>query len=79
MQGRPKLGNERMVTVATRVEPAEVMRLRDLADECGMSLCGYLRELIRGELSRADRSNAAERVAVPALIHCAMTVSKVAA
>jgi len=45
-----------MVTVATRVEPNEVQRLRDLASECGMSLCGYMRELIRQELIRADRA-----------------------
>jgi len=59
MHGRPKLGKHRMVTVATRVEPDEVQRLRSLADECGMSLCGYMRELIRRELSRADRSEEA--------------------
>jgi len=56
MHGRPKLGKHRMVTVATRVEPEEVQRLRDLAAECGMSLCGYMRELIRQELIRADRA-----------------------
>ena len=56
MHGRPKLGKHRMVTVATRVEPNEVQRLRDLASECGMSLCGYMRELIRQELIRADRA-----------------------
>jgi hypothetical protein len=57
MHGRPKLGKHRMVTVATRVEPDEVQRLRDLADDCGMSLCGYMRELIRQELGRANREN----------------------
>ena len=56
MHGRPKLGKHRMVTVATRVEPDEVQHLRNLAEECGMSLCGYLRELIRKELSRAART-----------------------
>jgi hypothetical protein len=56
MHGRPKLGKHRMVTVATRVEPNEVQRLRDLAEECGMSVCGYMRELIRQELTRADRA-----------------------
>ena len=45
-----------MVTVATRVEPNEVERLKSLAQECNMSLCGYMRELIRKELSRAERS-----------------------
>ncbi len=57
MHGRPKLGKHRMVTVATRVEPDEVQRLRELADDCGMSLCGYMRELIRQELGRANREN----------------------
>ncbi len=56
MHGRPKLGKERMVTVATRVEPSEVQKLKSLADECGMSLCGYMRELVRTELCRADRT-----------------------
>jgi hypothetical protein len=56
MHGRPKLGKHRMVTVATRVEPNEVQRLRALAEECGMSVCGYMRELIRQELTRADRA-----------------------
>ena len=56
MHGRPKLGKHRMVTVATRVEPDEVQKLRSLADECGMSLCGYMRELIRVELVRAARN-----------------------
>jgi hypothetical protein len=55
MHGRPKLGKHRMVTVATCVEPDEVQMLRRLADECGMSLCGYMRELIRLELGRARR------------------------
>jgi len=57
MHGRPKLGKHRMITVATRVEPDEVQRLRDLAGECGLSLCGYLRELIRRELERAARTD----------------------
>lgn len=56
MHGRPKLGKHRMVTVATRVEPDEVEKLRALADECGLSLCGYMRELIRMELGRASRT-----------------------
>ena len=37
MHGRPKLGKHRMVTVATRVEPDELQKLRDLAEECGIS------------------------------------------
>lgn len=56
MHGRPKLGKYRMVTVATRVEPNEVEQLKKLAQECNMSLCGYLRELIRKELNRAERT-----------------------
>ncbi len=64
MHGRPKLGKHRMVTVATRVEPGEVQKLRILADECGMSLCGYLRELIRLELGRADRASKAHGAGV---------------
>jgi hypothetical protein len=53
MLGRPKLGRHRMVTVATRVEPDESQRLRQLANECGLSVCAYMRELVRRELSRA--------------------------
>jgi len=69
MHGRPKLGKHRMVTVATRVEPDEVQRLRDLADDCGMSLCGYMRELIRQELSRANRENEAQYEGSPAAVN----------
>lgn len=57
MHGRPKLGKHRMITVATRVEPDEVQQLRELAEECGLSLCGYMRELIRRELERAARTD----------------------
>jgi len=56
MLGRPKLGTHRMVTVATRVEPGEVQKLRDLANECGLSICAYMRELVRLELNRAERT-----------------------
>jgi hypothetical protein len=45
-----------MVTVATRIEPQEVERLKSLAGECQLSVCAYLRELIRMEIGRADRS-----------------------
>jgi hypothetical protein len=45
-----------MVTVATRVEPVELQRLRQLANECGLSVCAYVRELVRRELTRADRN-----------------------
>lgn len=58
MHGRPILGKHRMVTVATRIEPQEVDRLKRLAAECDMSVCAYLRDLIRLELGRADRAEA---------------------
>ena len=57
MHGRPMLGKHRMVTVATRVEPQEVETLKELAAECGLSVCGYLRDLIRLEIGRAQRTN----------------------
>jgi len=53
MYGRPMLGNQRMVTVATRIEPDELVKLKQLAAECDASLCAYLRDLIRLELTRA--------------------------
>ena len=56
MYGRPMLGKHRMVTVATRIEPDELGRLKQLAQECGLSVCGYLRDLVRLELARADRA-----------------------
>lgn len=55
MHGRPMLGKHRMVTVATRIEPQEVEKLRELSAECGISVCAYLRDLIRLELGRARR------------------------
>ena len=56
MHGRPMLGKHRMVTVATRIEPQEVDRLKELAAECDMSVCAYLRDLIRLEIGRAGRA-----------------------
>lgn len=56
MHGRPMLGKHRMVTVATRIEPQEVGKLKELAAECDISVCAYLRDLIRLELGRADRA-----------------------
>ena len=79
MHGRPKLGKERMVTVATRVEPIEVEKLKNLADECGMSLCGYMRELVRLELSRADRTISATSREVPMSLNGSAVAAKVAA
>lgn len=55
MYGRPMLGKHRMVTVATRIEPDELVQLKKLAQECGLSVCGYLRDLVRLELARAER------------------------
>lgn len=55
MHGRPMLGKHRMITVATRVEPQEVEKLKELAAECDLSVCAYLRDLIRLELGRAER------------------------
>ena len=55
MHGRPMLGKHRMVTVATRIEPQEIEKLKTLAGECGLSVCAYLRDLIRLELGRAER------------------------
>ena len=67
MYGRPMLGKHRMVTVATRVEPDELQKLKQQAGECGISVCAYLRDLIRLELVRADRSaNLSRRVTVAA-------------
>ena len=79
MHGRPKLGKHRMVTVATRVEPNEVQRLRDLAEECGMSLCGYMRELSRQELIRADRAEETHTKNVAAGRNGAASLSNVVA
>lgn len=56
MYGRPMLGKHRMVTVATRIEPDELGHLKRLALECGLSVCGYLRDLVRLELARAART-----------------------
>ena len=57
MNGRPTLGKTRMVTIGVRVEPTERQRLEELASECDLSLCAYLRQMIRMELARADRNN----------------------
>jgi len=55
MHGRPMLGKHRMVTVATRIEPQELEQLKTLAGECSLSVCAYLRDLVRLELGRAER------------------------
>jgi len=63
-----------MVTVATRVEPAEVQKLRQLANECGLSVCAYMRELVRLELGRAARNTHLQRDSIngnAGLIDCA--------
>jgi hypothetical protein len=56
MYGRPMLGKQKMVTVATRIEPDELQKLKQLAGECGISVCAYLRDLIRLEIVRAERA-----------------------
>ncbi len=53
-RGRPPIGKTRMVTIGVRVEPGERERLQELAAEKGLSLCAYLRELIRRELDTAQ-------------------------
>ena len=53
-RGRPPLGRTRMVTIGIRVEPTEREQLEALAAARGVSLCGYLRDLIRGELAADD-------------------------
>ena len=69
MYGRPMLGKHRMVTVATRIEPDELDHLKQLAQECGLSVCGYLRDLVRLELARADRAADSNRqAAAPAAL-----------
>lgn len=57
-RGRPPLGRTRMVTIGIRVEPTERRQLEALAAEQGKSLCGFLRDLIRGELAANDVPNA---------------------
>lgn len=56
-RGRPPLGRTRMVTIGIRVEPAEREQLESMAASQGKSLCGYLRDLIRGELAEDDERN----------------------
>ena len=63
MNGRPIIGSNRMVTIGVRVEPAERERLEELAQECGISLCAYIRDMIRLELARAARHDNASPVA----------------
>lgn len=60
-RGRPPLGRTRMVTIGIRVEPAEREQLEAMAAQQGKSLCGYLRDLIRGELAEDDVRNAPVR------------------
>ena len=56
VRGRPPIGKTRMVTVGVRVEPRERERLQELAAQQGLSLCAYLRELIRRDLQAAEGS-----------------------
>ena len=57
-RGRPPLGQTRMVTIGIRVEPQEREQLEELAAQQGKSLCGFLRDLIRGEIAKDDERNA---------------------
>lgn len=54
VRGRPPIGKTRMVTVGVRVEPGERERLQELAAQRGLSLCAYLRELVRRELAATE-------------------------
>ena len=49
------IGKHKMVTVTTRIDPDELQKLKQLASECGIRVCGYLRDLIRLEMTRANR------------------------
>lgn len=53
-RGRPPLGRTRMVTIGIRVEPTEREQLEAMAVAQGKSLCGFLRDLIRREMSADD-------------------------
>jgi hypothetical protein len=55
------LGKNRMVTVATRIEPDELEKLKQLARECDASVCAYLRDLVRLELTRSERAIQADQ------------------
>jgi len=47
-----------MVTVGVRIEPTERDRLEALAQAKGLSLCAYLRDLVRHELDENRGSSA---------------------
>ena len=55
MHDRRMLDKKRTVTVSTRIEPDELRQLKQLADECGICVCAYLRDLFRLEITRAGR------------------------
>ena len=41
--------------VGARIESYELTKLKALADDCGISISSYLRDLIRLEMKRAKR------------------------
>jgi predicted DNA-binding protein len=50
-----------MVTVGVRIEPTERDRLEALAQARGLSLCAYLRDLVRHELGENQTSDSPVR------------------
>ena len=63
-RGRPRLGSKRMVTVGVRIEPTERDRLEAMAQVRGLSLCAYLRDLVRHELGENQTSGSPVRACV---------------
>jgi predicted HicB family RNase H-like nuclease len=61
-RGRPPLGRTRMVTIGIRVEPAEREQLEARASEQGVSLCAYLRDVIRRELGQREADKTPLRI-----------------
>jgi len=49
-----------MVTVGVRIEPTERDHLETLAQAKGLSLCAYLRDLVRHELSEDQAASPRE-------------------
>ena len=54
-RGRPPLGNTGMVTVGVRLEPHERALLQQWAAEAGVSLCAFMRQLVRQQLGAATQ------------------------
>ena len=49
------IGKHKTVTVTTRIDPDELQKLKQLASECDTRVSAYLRDLIRLEMTRANR------------------------